>query len=300
MFRALAPRLRDMGWQCLLPLLSPGKRPLLEKWQRYNTTAPTDFEIERWCGMMPNAGIGVALGPDGIAAVDLDIKDPTTAHRARAIAVEVFGPTPLTRVGQAPKAMLFYRRPATLTVEGRAFGGYEIYCRTGQVVLHSIHPDTGHPYHWIDERPEDVGPHDLPVITAEQVEAFHRAMAPHRVLNAATATARPGTPLGTTADMLRMLGLSSDPIAAAITATAHAAEGSRHATMVGAVVALSIMGFRPAEYEVALDAAYTTATGRTDAVAKAVAWALGRVGEPPAPFDASAIDAAWNRRRGRA
>jgi hypothetical protein len=289
-----------MGWQCTIPLLNPGKRPCIEKWERYNTTAPTDFEIERWAAMMPNAGIGLAVGPDLTTAVDLDITDPATAHRARAIAVEVFGPTPLTRVGLPPKAMLFYRRPPSLTITGRAFGGYELYAATGQVVLHSIHPDTGRPYLWIDERPEDVGPQDLPIITTAMVEDFHRAMAPHRVLTPATATARPGMALGTTADMLRMLGLSSDPIAAAITATAHAAEGSRHATMVGAVVALSIMGFRPAEYEMALDAAYTTATGRTDAVAKAVAWALGRVGEPPAPFDASAIDAAWNRRRGRA
>lgn len=300
MFRALAPRLRDMGWQSLLPLLNPGKAPILNGWQRYNKMAPTDMEIERWAGMMPGAGIGLAMGPDHVVAVDIDLLDPDTAHRARAIALEAFGPTPLTRVGKPPKVMLFYRRHPALVLEGRAFGGYELYSASGQVVLYSIHPDTGRPYHWQDERPEDVAPQDLPVITTAMVDAFHREMAPHRVLGTATAALRPGTAIGTTAEMLRTLSKAIDPVRTAAWHVTTAPPGDRHYCMVGAVAALTIMGYRPAEFEAALDTAYVEATGRAGFVAEAVAWALGRMGEPPAPFDATALEADWKRRRGLA
>jgi hypothetical protein len=305
MFARLAPKLRDMGWQSLLPLHNPGKAPLLNGWQRYNATTPTDFEIERWSSWWSHAGIGLAMGPDHVLAVDLDIKDPAKALGARAAAFDTLGETPLVRIGEHPKSMLFYHRPSEMKLTGRAFGGFEIYTRTGQVVLFSTHPDTGRPYTWPEASPEDVSPEDLPLVTEAQIAAFHEAVAPYKPEPKKTAPglASPGTglPAGTTREALRLISNAADPIAAAAAAIANAAEGTRYYSMVALVSALTVKGYRPEDYQDAITSAYEEATGRTTGVPQAIAWALRTFSDgepPPEPFDLSAI--AWKPRGGGA
>jgi hypothetical protein len=75
----------------------------------------------------PGGGIGLVSGPDGVIAVDLDFLDVAKSARALNIANETLGATPLVRVGQAPKTMLFFRADVNLDPGGRAFGGYELY-----------------------------------------------------------------------------------------------------------------------------------------------------------------------------
>jgi len=172
MFASLALKLRDMGWKSLIPLHNPGKRPIISAWEAYSQSEPTDFEINLWAMRYPGGGIGLVSGPDGVIAVDLDFLDAAKSVRALHIANDTLGATPLVRVGQAPKTMMFFRADVNLDPGGRAFGGYELYRHSGQVVLYSVHQDTRQPYLWTDARPEDVSPSDLPVISQSMLDAF--------------------------------------------------------------------------------------------------------------------------------
>src|SRR3954468_20351464 len=85
MFANLAPRLREMGWLAIIPLMPPGrdrdgnpvntKRPAISGWQVFNRRAPTDPEVSAWGCSSPAGGIGLAYGPDGVVGVDLDWQD---------------------------------------------------------------------------------------------------------------------------------------------------------------------------------------------------------------------------------
>jgi Bifunctional DNA primase/polymerase, N-terminal len=127
MFAELALRLRD--WGSLMPVANPGRRPLIPGWEAYNRAPPTDGEVEAWCTSYPNAGIGLACGPDGLLGVDLDFLEPAVAERGEAIVRETLGQSDCLRIGRPPKRLLLYRAGPGLSVPGKAFGGYEISVR---------------------------------------------------------------------------------------------------------------------------------------------------------------------------
>lgn len=312
MFASLAPKLRDMGWKSLIPLHNPGKRPIQTSWEAYSQSEPTDFEINRWGKLYPDAGIGLVSGPDGTIAVDLDFRDPAKSVRALSIANETLGATPLVRVGQAPKSMIFFRAEVNLDPGGRAFGGYELYRHSGQVVLYSVHPDTRLPYRWIEARPEDVSPSDLPVISQSMLDSFKIEMEPlcettkrfcdkgHSRLGRAGGASMTGKLLSL------MNRAEEDPLKVAADCVRDAAEGSRHYTMVGAVTALVMKGYTSAEICAAVEPPYFETLNaneirvRHGAVAKAVQWAIRRMrdGEDsPVQYDATSLTAAWLARK---
>ena len=308
MFMSLAPKLRDMGWKSLIPLHNPGKHPIISGWGAYSQSEPTDFEINLWAMRYADAGIGLVSGPDGVIAVDLDFLEAAMSARALNIAYETLGATPLVRVGQAPKAMLFFRADVNLDPGGRAFGGYELYRHSGQVVLYSVHPDTRQPYLWIKERPEDVSPYDLPVISQSMLDAFKTEMEPlceiTRRVNDKGSSHLGGTNGATlTGKVLSLLNRSEeDPLKVAADCVRDAAEGSRHYMMVGAVTALVRKGYTSAEIHAAVEPPYletlnaSEIRARHGAVANAAQWAIHKIrdGEDtPDQYDASAMSAAW-------
>jgi putative DNA primase/helicase len=287
MFAAHAPRLRERGWQSLLPLHSPGKRPIPSAWERHNLVPPNDAEIGAWAAHFPTAGIGLAVGPDRVLGVDLDFLDPGKADTARGIALEVLGPTPMIRVGLPPKAMLLYQHAGHLAAS-RRLGGVELFTTSGQYVLFSIHPDTLTPYHWPVENPLDVSPADLPCVTPEAVAAFIEAIAPHchRPALARAMAASTSTGNGRAGELLRTFAASPDrdPAAIAAEAIANAALGDRHYSTVAAIVALSTVGLADAEIRAALGDAYmghfdaNEAAHRAHIFDSAIAWARKRIG----------------------
>ena len=287
MYAALAPRLRERGWLCLLPLHNPGKRPIPRVWERFNVAPPTDAEIEAWAAHHPTAGIGLAVGPDRVLGVDLDFLNPAKADTARGIALETLGPTPLIRVGQPPKTMLLYRQAGDMTAS-RRLGGVELFTTTGQFVLHSIHPDILKPYHWPVESPQDVSPAELPTVTPEALAVFMDAIAPHcqrpelaRAMAASTSTGN-----GRAGELLKVFADTpgKDPAAIAADAIAAAAPGDRHHSMVAAVVALGTAGLSDAEIRAALFDTYMAHFDSREARLRvrnfetAIAWARKRVG----------------------
>jgi hypothetical protein len=307
MFAAHAPRLRERGWQSLLPLHNPGKRPIPSGWERHNLTPPDDTQIEAWAAHYPTAGIGIAVGPDRVLGADLDFLDPAKADTARAIALEALGPTPLIRVGLPPKTMLLYRHAGDLPAS-RRLGGVELFTTSGQFVLFSIHPDTLKPYHWPVESPLDLSPADLPVVTPEALAAFTAAIAPHchrpalaRAMAASTAAGN-----GRAAELLRAFAASpdKDPAAIAAEAMAAAAPGDRHYSTVAAIVALGTAGLTDAEIRAALGNHYMAhfdareARHRATVFGSALTWARKRIGPAAAdlPPALTAIGETWSDR----
>lgn len=53
MFAKLVKAVRARGWTSVMPLVPSDKRPVLKGWQRFNSAAPTDAEIEAWCRAYP-------------------------------------------------------------------------------------------------------------------------------------------------------------------------------------------------------------------------------------------------------
>ena len=312
MFASLAPKLRDMGWKSLIPLHNPGKRPIQTGWEAYSQSEPTDFEINLWAMRYPDAGIGLVSGPDCVIAVDLDFLDAAKSERALHIANDTLGTTPLVRVGQPPKSMLFFRADVNLDPGGRAFGGYELYRHSGQVVLYSVHPDTRQPYLWIEARPEDVSPSDLPVISQSMLDAFKTEMEPLcEITKRFCDKGRPhlggASGASPTGKVLSLLNRSEeDPLKVVADCVRDASAGSRHYTMVGAVTALVMKGYTSAEIRAAIEPPYfetlnaSEICARGGAVAKVAQWAIRRMRdgeESPVQYDATSLTAAWLARK---
>ncbi len=171
MFAEFAPRVRERGWQSLIPLRPGQKRPAIFKWNVFNKRPPTEAEFAKWMRIYWNYGVGLAFGLDDVIGVDLDWTDPAIAARAWDITKDILGETPLVRIGRPPKKLALYRCDPGLVV-GKAYGGFELFTRSGQCVIFGIHPDTGQPYRWLTDTPATLGPADLPLVTRKQIFAL--------------------------------------------------------------------------------------------------------------------------------
>jgi hypothetical protein len=162
-----AGKLIDMGWPAALPL--HGKQPYIQRWSRYNEEAMAEDVLDRLVQVYPDANIGLPMG-HGVCAVDLDVTEPDKARQVVELADAILGPTPLIRIGQAPKQARFYQG----TVRSRKEHPFEIFGNSGQVVIYGIHPGTGRLYTWPLSEPLDTSPRDLPTIDDRMVEEFLR------------------------------------------------------------------------------------------------------------------------------
>jgi hypothetical protein len=218
---------------------------------------PTDAQIDEWATSLPHAGVGLAYGPDGVIAIDLDFLDPATAQETCDLTTCVFGATPLVRIGKAPKKLLLFLRAPDLVAPAKNFGGFEVFSRSGQTVLFGRHPE-GFSYHWIGDTPETTAP-DLPEIDAQGFAEWLDAMQPYRrnlkrkrppkTPANAPATTRTASDVasGAVAEVLPRLRATTDPLAEAARLVAEAAEGSRYPTAFGAVMGLAHLGFSNAD-----------------------------------------------------
>ena len=201
-------RLWAMGYRRLVPIVPPlaelsptsslAKNPKCRgkavgicgssgKWYGFNwhVHVATLDDCERWFAM--GAGVGTRTG-EGLVALDIDTLDPAWSRRAEDLAIEMLGAGP-RRVGRAPKVLLPLRvveadvpavaYRAVLFDDGTAFPPgkdprVELLCEGRQFVMGGIHPDTGKPYSW----PNGIPRYDeIPFVTAEQIDAFFKALA---------------------------------------------------------------------------------------------------------------------------
>ena len=176
-------RLLDGGYDPLpivgpdAPGKSPGKRPSLGGWQAMEITQDI---VRSWESGPRAADTNTGVRTGKVAAVDIDVLTQSLADKLHAIATAMLGPTPLLRVGRAPKRLLCYRTAAPmakaatpeLIMPNGTKAQVEILGAGQQFVSFGIHPDTHEPYKWQGESPLDVPLADLPLIAEELVVTF--------------------------------------------------------------------------------------------------------------------------------
>jgi RecA/RadA recombinase len=117
----------------------------------------------------------VGLVGGRIVAIDFDLTNPAESEAAQQLATAIFGPTPLRRIGKAPKVVFLYR--AEGEIRSHSLKGIDIIASGRQVAAFGIHPDTQQPYTWPQQSPLDIALEELPAITSAQVEEFLRRWA---------------------------------------------------------------------------------------------------------------------------
>lgn len=155
-----------------------GKRPMMKGWETVCASAD-EGEIARWARAQRNCtNTGLLCGD--LVGVDIDVLDVSLAERLRDMGRTMLGPTPLLRIGKAPKCLLAFRTDVPFdkvqTSEFQMLDGtvarVEVLATGQQFVAFGIHPGTKAPYHWPDRSPLDVPLSDLPVISRDTCAAF--------------------------------------------------------------------------------------------------------------------------------
>jgi hypothetical protein len=158
------------------PVKSAGKRPRISDWASVDITPAT---VRRWATeLQRDTNTGIRCG--ALAGVDIDVLDAALARAIEDLALAMLGPTPLRRIGRAPKVLLAYRltepNPKIETPEMLLPGGakvqVEVLAQGQQFVSHGTHPDTGQPYIWTAQAPEDVPLATVPAVTPGRMRAF--------------------------------------------------------------------------------------------------------------------------------
>ena len=163
-YRVIPIKPRDkVPAQCVLTTSDSGIQRRWEGLRRWRDKGTLDTELAK---LWEESGVGIITGK--VVAIDIDITDPIHALVAQDIVTEYLGPTPLIRVGQAPKLMMLYKTAKPFGKLSR--GKIEALCDGQMFVAFGIHPKTGQPYPWVSgEDPTTVHVDDLPEVTEEQV-----------------------------------------------------------------------------------------------------------------------------------
>lgn len=157
---------------------SAGKRPAMKSWEAVCATAD-EAEITRWTNAQRNCtNTGLLCGT--LIGIDIDVLDAGHASRLAGMATDMLGPSPLSRIGRAPKILLAFRTDVPFdkvqTSEFQMLDGtvarVEVLATGQQFVGFGIHPDTKAPYHWPERSPLDVPLHDLPIASRDACAAF--------------------------------------------------------------------------------------------------------------------------------
>jgi P4 family phage/plasmid primase-like protien len=157
------------------PCKSAGKAVHIAGWTKGTATAR---DVRAWHRTRPqDTNTGLLTGE--MVGVDGDILDPLLSAQVDNLAEQHFGPTPLRRIGRAPKWLRCYRSetpmPKLETPERRLNGEIiqvEIMGKGQQVAAYGTHPTTMQPYTWIDQEPLNLPLAELPVVTEAQLRAF--------------------------------------------------------------------------------------------------------------------------------
>ena len=209
------------------------KKPAMKGWPGLNRS-PWDFQdlaaATRDYRPEENFCCCLAIPPE-VVAYDLDILDPDHAAAAAAIADDILGPTPLVRIGNAPKNIRIYRNAGGIRSSKQH--PLETFAGSGQIIGFGWHAETRQPYRWPHASPltMDVNCSEIPAVTLAQHERFRRelfAVVPRRSLSNCRDAVGASHTIG---DRLRMLAIMKGcwKLAAA-QVLAEAAEGNRNTT----------------------------------------------------------------------
>ena len=176
LFVQLAPTLVKNGWRPI-PGYADTKRPSIKNWNDLNAAQwPPDKFIDVMAGQGQFEGEIVCFAIQReLVAIDLDILDEQQAQAAYDFALRFLGPTPLVRIGLAPKKVLIYRNDGT--IKSRKLHPIEIFAGSGQVVGFGFHAKAGRDYQWPKLSPLDLAVDDptIPMINQNQLDQFLNA-----------------------------------------------------------------------------------------------------------------------------
>jgi hypothetical protein len=151
-----------------------GKRPVAKDWLRLAMMEPP------WVVGAPNRvstdALNTGLLTGAMSGLDIDVMIQDVVDRIVDRIEQTLGPTPLSRIGNAPKILLCYRAvepfkkfsTPNYTMPDGSKAQLEIMGSGQQVVAFGIHPDTRQPYTWLNGSPENTPLAELPEIKAVQ------------------------------------------------------------------------------------------------------------------------------------
>ncbi len=144
---------------------------------------PYPRELEQWirfCGDL-NVAAMMGNGSGRAVTIDIDVTDSALAQQVIDLALDVFGYTPLQRIGRAPKMALLYRSASqgellpNRTVHAVEGGhGIDILSRAKALSFFGNHHVTGRQFMWPKKTPLRVRPDEVPAVSMEQMAAFFR------------------------------------------------------------------------------------------------------------------------------
>lgn len=185
-FGRLAPSLHARGWTPV-PITPGTKAVHVKGWSDWCQRRQTEAELAELIAGHEAHGIGLAMTAE-LVAVDVDVCEPDLAELVRQAAFATLGPTALERLGGDPKTLLLYRiewggAPRTgkrlwriAANDGSLTAAVELFAGSGQVVAYAQHPG-GFPYRWRSpQHPAITKAGDLPAVTPDHFEAFHREL----------------------------------------------------------------------------------------------------------------------------
>ena len=132
------------------PLPATGKAVRLSGWQKLLVD---EAAVRQYDPAHSNTGFRTGA----VVAVDIDVLDLAVVDSIEDEAMRLFEPSPLARVGRAPKRLLVYRsdnptrrKMATpqFTLNGEK-AQVELLGFGQQFIAFGTHPDTGEPYRWL-------------------------------------------------------------------------------------------------------------------------------------------------------
>jgi hypothetical protein len=155
------------------PLTGAGKRPVGLEWREKALADPPAAVT----GAVSNVAANTGILCDGLAVVDVDVPVAELADQIVHCIERWLGPTPLVRIGRAPKILLVYRRSIALAklstpelyLPDDTKVQVEILGDGQQFVADGIHPETGEPYKWTNGSPAEVERDELPIVTADEL-----------------------------------------------------------------------------------------------------------------------------------
>jgi RecA-family ATPase len=157
------------------PLNNPGKQPR-GRWREDASHNPP--EAVRTAPDPRALNTGLLCGD--IVGFDIDVLDQALVDQIVELIEDRAGPTPLKRIGLAPKLLLVYRteHPFTKIKTPELFfpdGGkaqVELLAEGQQFVAAGIHPETHQPYRWLDQSPADSPLEVLPIVSQGDARAL--------------------------------------------------------------------------------------------------------------------------------
>ena len=174
-----------------VPILAGGKTPgvnsrFLPQWQQYCTEAANQDQLALWA-QDEACGLGLCTGYGGLIGIDVDCPKANAAVKAilggmgAPVKIGRRGCTALFRDPSGEIRSSDFRAAPVIGPDGkrRQETLVQILGAGRQTVLPpTVHPDTGRPYSWHQGSLESCRINDLPIITADRIDALAAALAP--------------------------------------------------------------------------------------------------------------------------